>query len=72
MAQWRLSAGIHMGTMMSRECKSVSYDSLEDCKKALQSLEKFCKDLGNCYIWFATAFGPNGEKIVLHEGVPYK
>jgi hypothetical protein len=69
--KWKLSLGCHRGTITSRDSGIEEYDSLEACKQAVAEAEKFWTQTGT-FVWFATAFGPNGEEIKLHPGTPYK
>ncbi len=68
--QWTLSIGCHRKTLTSRDSTKKKYDSLEECRQAVQKLEKFYRSIGY-FVWFANATGPNGEKVKLHEGTPY-
>ena len=69
--EWRLYLGCHRGTIASRDSIVEQHGSLEACCHAVESSERFYKSVG-AYVWFATAVGPNGEEIRLHEGTPYK
>ena len=37
----------------------------------MEEAEKNFQKLGY-FIWFATVFGPDGEKISIHKGTPYR
>jgi hypothetical protein len=69
--QWRLSIGIHKGTLMSRDTDNRTFNSLEECKRDVRQTEENMARIGY-YIWFAKAYGPDGEEIKLHEGTPYR
>lgn len=70
--KWTLHMGCHRGTLVSRDpCQPETHESLEACRDALNRAEKSWIRIG-CFVWFATARGPNGEEVTLHEGVPYK
>lgn len=70
LAIWRLVIGIHDGTLMSRDLGDTTHISLEDCRRDVEGAEKDYAKLG-CFIWFATAHGPDGEIVELHKGTPY-
>jgi hypothetical protein len=67
---WRLSIGIHSGTIMSRDSgiHTVKFDdptapleSLADCIECAKAWEANYRSFGY-YIWFATAIAPDGAK----------
>ncbi|MGL5060308.1 MAG: hypothetical protein ACRC62_10015 [Microcoleus sp.] len=70
---WRLSIGIHKGTVNSRDFVSIeqkedgsSLDSLEDCIDAANFYKKNSVAVlrfGYC-IYSANAYGPNEEKYL--------
>ena len=62
--------GCHRKTIISRDASTEEYDSLEACKEAVASAERQWASMGY-YVWFATAHGPSGEKVKLHDGTPY-
>jgi hypothetical protein len=69
--KWRLNMGCHRGTLMSRDSNTEEYDSLEACKSAVASAEKFWASIGY-FVWFANAYGPDGEQVQLHVGTSYR
>lgn len=74
--KWTLSIGrervivTHKGKLTSRNTTYETHESLEDCKKALKSLEKLWNSM-NYYVLYAYATGPNREKVKLHQGTNY-
>ena len=78
---WRLSIGIHSGTMMSRDSRShtvkfhdssAPLESLEDCIECHQAWEANYRGMGY-YIWFASAIAPDGtQHSNLVRSVPYR
>ena len=68
---WTLSIGCHRGTLTSRDSGTEEHDSLEECKKAVAKAEKAWRSFGY-FVWFATAKGPDGEEVKLHNGTPYR
>ena len=67
---WTLNIGCHSGTLMSRDLTTEQYATLEDCRKKAIDKEAAWKRLGY-YVWYATAIGPNGERVTLHDGTYY-
>jgi hypothetical protein len=68
--KWKLRMGLHRKTIDSRDTVDEEYDSLEDCKQAVDTAEKGWAGIGY-FVWYAIAYGPKGEQIKLHEGTPY-
>jgi len=69
--KWTLSMGCHKGTLMSRDNSTEKCDSLEQCRQRVVEAERSWARIGY-YVWYADATGPNGEKIKLHQGTPYR
>ena len=69
--KWQLSIGCHDGTLTGRDSELREFDSLEECKNNLKESERFWNSIGH-FVWFATAYGPNGEELSLHPGTPYR
>ena len=67
---WQLHLGCHRGTLMSRDADVDGYDTLEQCKNAVELAEKEYARLGYL-VWYAYAVGPDGVRVKLHEGNPY-
>lgn len=61
--KWKLTWGIHRGTLMSRDTGNPKEcDSLEDCKAEANRLAASFEEQGFGYrMWFATAHGPDGQ-----------
>lgn len=68
--KWKLHAGLHRGTVMSRDAAVYECDSLDGCRRTMASLQLEWASMG-CYVWFADAKGPNGESVRIHKGTPY-
>lgn len=69
--KWKLQIGWHQGTLTSSDSEVRELDSLDDCRKSLAESEKFWASLGY-FVWYARAVNPDGEKFLLHPGVPYE
>ena len=70
---WRLSMGVHRGTMMSRDTHSVDYQwqspdkpltSLDEVKETAEQWKSNYLSLG-LQIWFMNAIAPDGTKVNL-------
>lgn len=69
--KWRMTIGIHKGTLMSRDReRPKEKDSLEECLAEVAQAEKWYNSIGY-YIWFANAIDPDGKNHALHPGTPY-
>jgi hypothetical protein len=69
--KWELHIGWHKGTLLSRDSEIRELDSLEECQRSLAKSEKSWATLGY-FVWYARAVNPDGEKFLLHPGIPYK
>lgn len=70
--QWKLTIGIHRGTLMSRDASASYHDTLDECRTVFKKEEKHFKENLGCQIWFATAKGPGAETVQLSQGTPYR
>jgi len=77
---WRLSIGVHRGTITSRESEVMSehFDdpskpltSLEECRETAKKWEQQYRSLG-CQIWYGRAISPDGFHTPVLQGVPYR
>ena len=77
---WKLSIGCHRGTMVSRDFNLVGtkfhdsnqpLESLEDCIQCAKDWKNNYNSFG-CYLWFATAIDPDGNKHPTIPGSPYR
>lgn len=68
--EWRLSYGIHRGTLMSRDTGSKNFATLAECKADVAKMESDFRRMGYM-IWFAEAHGPDGQKERVHAGNSY-
>jgi len=77
---WRISIGIHRGTMTSRDNNLVyeHFDdptkpliSLEECRETAKKWEESYHSMGY-FIWFGTAISPDGEPTDVLQGAPYR
>lgn len=69
--KWVLNMGSHDGTVMGRDSSREEYNSLEECKQVIDEAEKSWNDMGR-RVWYADAYGPNGEKVTLREVSYYR
>lgn len=62
--KWRLAWGIHGGTMLSRDSGEdiTDLESEAACLQQAQELKAEFARLGYS-LWFARAYGPNGEQV---------
>jgi hypothetical protein len=67
---WRLSVGIHNGTLMSRDSGSHPYPTEQAALDAWRDQERSIARFGY-QVWFASLTSPEGESTTLHAGVPY-
>lgn len=69
--EWKLSIGIHRGTLMSRDSEDPkTRKSLKECFDEAIEAFKWYSRLG-CQCWFCYALSPKGERITLIESQPY-
>jgi hypothetical protein len=69
---WKLDYGIHRGTMISRDCEVIpGLDGEQGCRYALAQVERYVASIGS-YIWYAYAISPDGTRIKLCNGEPYR
>lgn len=68
---WRLSAGCHRGTLMSRDTLEEQHGSLAECRIAAKRIKDGWTKLG-LRVWYMTAYGPDGEVVTIGEEVDYK
>jgi hypothetical protein len=71
--EFKLSWGIHRGTLISRDCpyEPEKFTTEEKAIKRWQELYAWYTGEMGMQIWFATLHYPDGTKKKLCEGAPY-
>lgn len=69
--KWRLELGCHRGTIISRDSTSEDCETLEECRRRANEARRTWAGFGY-QVWFATAVGPDGERITLLPSEPYQ
>ncbi|MCP4255348.1 MAG: hypothetical protein GY775_18480 [Candidatus Scalindua sp.] len=69
---YRVTWGIHSGTLMSRDiCDEFKANTLDEAKLLIKKYLKFFKSRG-LKLWFANAINTEtNEKVILMDGIPY-